>query len=104
MSESISITDHKAALVSQQAEFDQSLDALKAQVVEKDAIIADLTDFKTRAESGISAIVAAVQDPRKDAEATVEAVLKVISEGTAPEAARKRAEIEKQIADLEAQL
>ena len=100
----ISIADHKAALVSQQAEFDQSLDALKAQVVEKDAIIADLTDYKTRAESGISEVVAAVLDEKLDEKATNQAILSIIANGTAPEAERKRAAIQKQIADLEAQL
>lgn len=84
------------------------IESLNAEIEEiktsKDAIIADLTDFKTRAEAGISAVAAAIVDEKLDEQATAQAVLSIIAIGTAPEADRKRAAIQKQISDLEAQL
>jgi len=89
----ITILDHRAALVSQQVEFDQALNVLKAQAVEKNASIAELSSFK-------SSVVTAAQDERLG----VEAIVGIIADGNASEVDRKRADILRQIAALQALL
>jgi len=100
----IFITEHIAALVSQQAEFDQSLDALRTQIVAKDSTIADLAADKTRAQAESDAVKTAVEDKTLDAAATAAAILGIIAAGKVPENDRKRAEKQKQIAVLEAEI
>jgi len=89
----ITILDHRAALVSQQVEFSQVLDALKAQALEKNASIAELSSFK-------ASVVTAAQDERLG----VEAIVGIIADGNASEVDRKRADILRQIAALQALL
>lgn len=64
------------------------------------ANIAELTDFKSRAEQGIQQVVAVVNDPNIGEEETAATVNGIIHIGMAPERERKDAEIDKQIAAL----
>lgn len=76
-----------------------AMESKDAEIAGKDAQIAELADFKTRAESGIAQVVAVIQDPAIDHETTIQTVLAVIAEGTAPEEEKIRAE---KLAQLEA--
>ena len=78
--------------------------SLLAAVAAKEAEIAALADFKTRAEQGIQQVIAVVNDPNIGEEETAATIFKIVAQGTAPEAERKKSEIYNQIAELEKQL
>ena len=71
-----------------------------AALAEKDAAITALMEFKTRTEAGIIQVIAAIQNPEIDSEATAKTILAIIAQGTAPEAERADAEVDKQLAEL----
>ena len=96
----IAIINYVAALKTQQAEFDKAVEAKSAELEDLQAANAALTEFKTRTEAGIVQVIATIQNPEIDSETTAKTILAIIAQGTAPEAERVDAEVDKQLAEL----
>ena len=96
----ITLEDYKKALQSQQEAFDAAVATHAKTLATMDAKIAALTEFKTRMESGIGNVVAAITDDKISPEDTVKRIADEIARGTAPEIERQNAEIDRQIAEL----